>query len=392
MGLFSGVGPIDQETGSVRVGAGVSLDDLLRHALPQGWFIPVTPGTRRVSIGGAFAADVHGKNHHVDGGFGRYTEAITIATPTGVHEVSPVSDPELFWATAGGMGLTGVITEATLRLAPVETSLVEVTTRRCPDLAAVMSAMEDTDDDYRYSVAWIDMMTSGRAMGRSVLTQGDHATRDSLPPAQRRDPLQPFPHPRLRIPIEAPTGLLNRASVRAFNEIWYRAAPKEPKTTLETMDSFFYPLDVVEHWNLLYGKFGFVQYQFCVGVEHGSVVERALNLLTSRRIPAFLGVLKRFGPASPGPLSFPIPGWTLALDLPVGAPALQTTLTEIDDLVAASGGRVYLAKDARLSPAHAAAMYPRLPEFDAVRRRVDPVGVLGSDQSRRLGLTKQARR
>ena len=388
---FDHLGPIDQDTGSIRLGAGVSLERLLAHSLPHGWFLPVTPGTRHVSVGGAIAADVHGKNHHADGGFGLYTDALTLATPTGVHEVSPHSDPDLFWATLGGLGLTGVVTGATIRLRPVETSFIEVSTSRCPDLDSVMSAMEATDAEHRYSVAWIDTMSRGRSMGRSVLTQGDHASRSSLPPELRRQPLQPLPRARLRVPREAPQGLLNRATVSLFNEAWFRRAPKRPKTTFESIASYFYPLDGVVHWNLLYGRLGFVQYQFCVGPEHGQTIERVLALLSGRNIPSFLGILKRFGPANPGPLSFPMPGWTLALDLPIGIPQLQRTLIDLDELVVESGGRVYLAKDARLGPTQLSAMYPRLPEFEAVRARVDPQGVLGSDLSRRLGLTAQTR-
>jgi decaprenylphospho-beta-D-ribofuranose 2-oxidase len=339
-------------------------------------------------VGGAIAADVHGKNHHVEGGFGLYTEALTLATPTGVHELSPNSDPELFWATLGGLGLTGVVTAATIRLRPVETSYMEVSTSRCADLDSVMSAMESTDAAHRYSVAWIDTMARGRSMGRSVLTQGDHASRSSLPSGLRRRPLQPLPRTRLRVPLQAPQGLLNRASVSLFNEAWFRVAPKRPKTTFESIASYFYPLDGVAQWNLLYGRLGFVQYQFCVGPEKGHAIERALAMLSGRNIPSFLGILKRFGPANQGPLSFPTPGWTLALDLPMGLPQLQRTLMELDELVADNGGRVYLAKDSRLDPEHLSTMYPRLSEFDAVKRRVDPSGVLASDLSRRLGLTR----
>jgi decaprenylphospho-beta-D-ribofuranose 2-oxidase len=388
---FDHLGPIDPHTGSIRVGAGVSLERLLAHCLPHGWFLPVTPGTRHITVGGAIAADVHGKNHHADGGFGRYTDALTLATPTGVHELSPHSDPELFWATLGGLGLTGVVTAATIRLKPVESSYMEVTTSRHADLDSVMSTMETTDAAHRYSVAWIDTMTSGRAMGRSVLTQGDHAVRGSLPTRLRSQPLQPLPQARLRVPTQAPRGLLNRVSVGLFNEAWFRVASKKPKTAFESISSYFYPLDGVGQWNLLYGRLGFVQYQFCVGPQDGHVVGRALKMLSGGNIPSFLGILKRFGPANPGPLSFPMPGWTLALDLPVGNPHLQRTLLELDELVAESGGRVYLAKDSRLNAALLSTMYPHLSEFDAVRQRIDPAGVLESDLSRRLRLTPQRR-
>jgi len=229
-------------------------------------------------------------------------------------------------------------------------------------------------------------MATGSSLGRGVLTRGDHARRDDLPAAERARPLAAPSPSRLRVPVPAPRGLLNRLSVRAFNEAWFRRAPRERRGELQPIGTFFHPLDFVTDWNLLYGPRGVVQYQLAVPSAAVEAVRRAIELLATSGVPSFLAVLKRFGPADPGPLSFPIEGWTLALDIPVGPPRLPGVLDALDDLVQDVGGRVYLAKDARLDPARLRAMYPRLGELEAVRRRLDPNGILGSDLARRLGI------
>ncbi len=396
--LLDHVGCVDAN-GEVEVSAGTSLDTLVRRMLPQGWFLPVTPGTRQVTVGGAIAADVHGKNHHADGSFARHVTAMTVATPTGVHRVAPTRDPDLFWATAGGMGLTGIVTSARLRMLAVSTDRMLVDTDRFADLDAVMTAMEEGDARYRYSVAWVDC--SGKAgrtrpggglgpgAGRAVLTRGDHASLDDVPaPQLRRAAVAAarVPRPHLRVPRHVPGGLLNRLSIAAFNETWFRRAPTHRTQELQSMWKFFHPLDGVAEWNRLYGPLGFLQYQFAVPPGRGDVVHTAIQTLSSHRIPAFLAVLKRFGPSSPGPLSFPMPGWTLALDVPIGPDGVGRCLDRLDEVVAEAGGRVYLAKDSRLRPDVVPIMYPRLEELRAVRRRVDPRGILRSDLARRLDL------
>ena len=303
--------------------------------------------------------------------------------------MSPSFDPDLFWATAGGMGLTGLITRAVVQMVPVETSYMAVDTERADDLDAAMAMMATGDHAYRYSVAWIDCQATGRGLGRSVLTRGDHARYDQLPerlrqPASRARAFHP--RTRLSVPFTPPGGLLNPLTVGAFNEVWFRKAPRRQVGKIETMAGYFHPLDGVGAWNRLYGPRGFLQYQFVVGDEETEVVRRVIERIARARLASFLAVLKRFGPADPGPLSFPRSGWTLALDLPAGTEGLGLLLDQLDDQVAAAGGRVYLAKDSRLSPAAFRAMYPGVDKWLAVRDRVDPDGVLRSDLGRRLGL------
>jgi decaprenylphospho-beta-D-ribofuranose 2-oxidase len=381
---------VDLEAGLITVGAGVSLQTLMERFVPLGWFVPVTPGTRLVTVGGAIAADIHGKNHHRDGSFCSHVTSMTLVTPTGTSDISASSDPDLFWATAGGMGLTGVVTRATLQMIPVESSYMLVDTERASDLDDAMSRMVSGDDGYRYSVTWIDCQSTGRNLGRSVLTRGDHARLAELPDALQRSPDKArrfVPRTLFNVPVTPPSGLLNPLTVGAFNEFWFRKAPKHQVGKPHHMTGFFHPLDGVGSWNRLYGKRGFLQYQFVVADRHAETVRRIIEQLTELKLASFLAVLKRFGPGDPGPLSFPMPGWTLALDLPVGYEQLDRLLDGFDEQVAEAGGRVYLAKDSRVAPAMIAKMYPDLDAWRAVRNRVDPDHLLQSDLSRRLGLT-----
>jgi decaprenylphospho-beta-D-ribofuranose 2-oxidase len=355
---------------------------LLAVMVPLGWFMPVTPGTRQVTIGGAVAADVHGKNHHVDGSIASHVLAMGLVTPVGSYTVTPDDDAPLFWATMGAMGLTGFVTSVTIKMLRIETDQVLVDTTRYSDLDGVMAAMASGDADYRYSVAWVDCMTKGAHMGRAILTRGDHARVDDL---ERRSLAGPRGS-RLAVPNGVPSGLLNMASIKAFNELWFRSA-RDGMGKAHSLSSFFHPLDGVNDWNRLYGKRGFVQYQFCVPDDQAQTIVDAIATLSSSGVASFLGVLKRFGDADAGPLSFPTQGWTLALDLPLGSERLPEVLDALDDMVLEGRGRIYLAKDARLDPATCAAMYPRLAEFLEVKQRVDPDHRLTSDLARRLQLT-----
>jgi decaprenylphospho-beta-D-ribofuranose 2-oxidase len=375
----------DRERSLVRASAGTSLHDLFRFLLPQGYFVPVTPGTRYVTLGGAVAADVHGKNHHRVGSFGDHVVELDLVCGDGrPRTVGPDEDPELFWATVGGMGLTGVITEVSLRVVPVESGYISVRTERADDLDTVMRRMREADREATYSVAWIDTMARGAHLGRSVLTTGEHAPVDVLRGRARRHPLAVPGEPRLGAP-PVPVGLVTAATARLFNEAWFRKAPRSPRQDLQDVATYFHPLDGVGGWNRLYGPTGLVQYQFVVPDGDGTALPELLEMVARAGRPSFLAVLKRFGPGNAGLLSFPTEGWTLALDVPA-APDLGPVLDELDARVVAAGGRVYLAKDSRMSAATCAAMYPRLSTFRDVRDRVDPDRVFQSDLSRRLGL------
>jgi decaprenylphospho-beta-D-ribofuranose 2-oxidase len=378
----------DAHSATITVDAGISLDALMRTLVPLGFFVPVTPGTRYVTVGGAIASDIHGKNHHVEGSFCQHVTELALLLASGeIRMLRPDGESaDAFWATAGGMGLTGVVLSATFRLLRIESAYLRVDTERASDLEDCMQRMAERDDDYRYSVAWIDSLTTGRAMGRAVLTRGDHAPVAELPARRRKAPLAYAPVPRLMAPPWVPEGLLRPITVRAFNEAWFRKAPKKD-TGYESIPTFFHPLDGVLDWNRIYGRPGFIQYQLAVPFGAEGTVRVALERLASARCPSFLTVLKRFGPANPGPLSFPQPGWTLTVDVPAALPGLGPLLDDLDEQVVGAGGRVYLSKDSRLRADLLPAMYPRLAEWQAVRAGLDPDGLWHSDLSRRLGLT-----
>lgn len=380
---------LDPASGTVTAGAGISLDQILRVIVPAGFFLPVTPGTRNVTVGGAIAADVHGKNHHVDGSFGNHVKRLLLVDGTGtLRELTPQGDSApLFWATVAGMGLTGVIVEATFSLIPITSSLISVDTRRLRDLESLMAAMVEADSRYRYSVAWVDSLDP---RGRGVLTCGDHASREQLPQAQRADPLHYDPKALASAPPFLPGGLLNKLTVRAFNEAWYRKAPKNRTGELQAIAPFFHPLDGVQDWNRIYGPAGFLQYQFAVPDDAARLVPSTLEALRQVGAPSFLTVLKRFGPGNPAPLSFPIPGWTLAADLPAGVPGLLEVLDQLDAEVAAAGGRLYLAKDSRQSAAMFQRSYTRFHIFQVAKMSLDPPNALASDLSLRIA-TDQTR-
>ncbi|HEX2204637.1 MAG TPA: FAD-binding oxidoreductase [Longimicrobium sp.] len=371
----------DPATGALECEAGVSFGEIVDAFLPRGWFLPVTPGTKHATVGGALACDVHGKNHHRDGTLATFVDRFRLLTPArGVLECSREENADVFWATLGGMGLTGAILSATIRLLPVESSRVVVDTARTRGLDEALERFAEDDARYRYSVAWIDTLATGAALGRGVLLRGDHA------PAARAgaEPLAWKPRRAAPVPFDAPPGLLNRFTVGAFNRVYHAAHP-DRQGTLAGIDPFFYPLDRLRDWNRLYGKRGLAQYQAVVPLEATAALAALLERIARSRRASFLAVLKRFGPANPAPLSFPIPGYTLALDFPV-ASGLDEMLRELDRTVVDAGGRVYLAKDAALDAATFAAMYPRAGEFREVRGRLDPDGVLASSLARRVGL------
>ncbi len=376
----------DPQTGALDAEAGATISDIIDVFLPRGFFPPVTPGTRFVTLGGAIAADVHGKNHHADGSIAPFLDSFTLLTPArGEVTCSRDENPALFFATLGGMGLTGIITRARLRLRRVESAFVAVTEKRARNLEECAALLQGEFSKFTYSVAWIDCLSGGRSLGRSVVMGGEHAGGADVPRLDSVPGNRTIPRPRTRsVPFFFPGFALNSLSCRAFNAVYYRAHPDARKTV--PYYSYFYPLDAVLHWNRIYGRRGFQQYQVVIPFEAGvgPLAELVQRLVDSRRA-SFLAVLKTFGPESGGLLSFPCPGWTLTLDLP-NTRGLDEFLSSLDELVIRHKGRRYLAKDAGMKREHFEAMYPRLPEFRGIRSSVDPEGKLSSSLARRLGL------
>ena len=371
---------LDAVAGVVRAEAGVTLGRLLGAAAPAGWVLPVVPGTQHVSIGGAIACDIHGKNHGASGTFGAHVRALGLLTASGeVRELSGEQDAELFGATIGGMGLTGVIVWADVALRRLPSPLLAVDTDRVAGLDETLAALDAPGGPHR--VAWLDLL--GPGLARGIVTRSAEA------PAAAAGG-----HPgaattvagRLRIPPRWPGGLLRPEAVRAYNAYRFRRTPRRSRGALEPFGGHMFPLDALDAWPRLYGPAGLVQYQLVVPRGREPALEQVLVQLRRSAVPCYLAVLKDFGPANHFPLSFPLAGWTLAMDLPRAAPGLMALLDRLDEIVAEAGGRVYLAKDARVRPETLAAMYPRLGAWRAVRDRIDPDRRWRSDLAARTGL------
>ena len=370
---------IDLTGARLRASASATFTEILARTVPVGLLPPVLPGTRHLTIGGAVAADVHGKNQHADGSISDWIEEIELLAGDGaVRTVLPGT--QAFRATVGGMGLTGVILSVRLRLMRIRSARLHVTTRRYQDLDALLAAQDHPGT--RYAVAWLDMSAAGRFLGRGVLDTGDHLTQPD-PRTESKGlsyhPGHPPPAPGLPVCPVTPW------SARGFNVAWYRASPAS-RTAVVGIPAYFHRLDAVRGWNRALGRRGFLQYQFAVPQGEEKVIAHAIELLKRGGAAAFLGTLKRFGPASGNYLSFPGPGWSLAVDMPACRPGLRAVLDDLDRLVADAGGRVYLAKDARLSRAAFARMYGDLEEWRAARADLDPARTFRSDLGRRLGL------
>ncbi len=379
----------DEARGVVECEAGASLAALIDAFLPRGFFLPVSPGTKFVTVGGAIANDIHGKNHHAAGSFGQFVEELTLLTPLGETLIcSPEQHREEFWATVGGMGLTGLILSAKVRLQRVSSAWINVDYYKSRDLDDVLATMADSDDRYTYSVAWVDCMAKGASLGRSILMRGDHATPAQLSGKRAERPFevkQGFPK---AIPIDFPNFVLNPLSIRAFNEVFY-AKHRTSQGNIVDYDNYFYPLDGIHSWNRMYGKGGFAQFQATLPPESKQGLVKLLEKLSGERRASFLAVLKCFGEGSPGLLSHPMKGFTLTLDIP-NASGLPQFLKDLDRILLDHGGRLYFAKDCASDAATIAQMYPRLPEFRAIRQRLDPNGRMSSDLARRLGLVEKA--
>jgi decaprenylphospho-beta-D-ribofuranose 2-oxidase len=384
---------IDGERQLITAQAGATIAELMVALASQGLKLPVVPGTRQVTLGGAIASDIHGKNHHRDGGLARHVVALSLCTPGGgCLEVSPEADPELFYATLGGMGLTGVVVQATLTAEPLESPWVAADVDRTDGLEQTLELMAE-DERRRYSVAWLDLLADGAKWGRAVISRADPLPAQSAPTPLRgpRGTRAAYPgalsrRPTLEVPRGVPAALLRPSGVRVFNALRWRANPRRERGRPLALAPYFFPLDSLGEWNRLYGAAGLIQYQFVVPSGQEAALVRCFELIRTRRMPVYLAVFKRFGAWFGGPLSFPLAGWTLAADLPAGAPGLRAALDELDEVVAGCGGRVYLTKDARLRREVLRTMYPQLDRFHAQRTKVDPNGVLRSDLGRRVGL------
>lgn len=371
----------DKESGLLEAEAGLILGEIAHTFLPRGWFLPVTPGTKFVSLGGAVAGDVHGKNHHVDGAFTQHVEGFELLCPTGERlSCSRQEHADVFDATAGGMGLTGLITRVRLRLRRVEGPWMQVRHLAANNLEEMFGLLSDPGIHEPYTVAWIDCLARGRSLGRSVMMIGDHARG-----------LEPGPElplaPRHRIPFDLPAWVLNSMSIKVFNEIYFRRQSGRSRPFLAAPDAFFYPLDGIGNWNRMYGRRGFLQYQ-CVLPEGEALagIQELLERISRAGAASFLAVLKRLGQGSGGNLSFPLPGFTLALDLPHKGPETLRLVQELDREVLKRGGRVNLCKDACLAPESFRQMYPAFDRWLEVKKRVDPDWTLQSEMSRRLRL------
>lgn len=374
---------LDAANGILTADGGATFAALLAALAPAGWTLPVVPGTQHITIGGAIASDVHGKNHAGAGTFGSHVLELGLLTASGEVRVLMCREGgELLAATIGGMGLTGVIVWARVKLTRLHSGWVSVDTDRVQTLDDALAVLDAPGGGYR--VAWLDLL--GPRPVRGVVTRAGQLVQPSR--GDRDEVRATFP-PRLTIPSWWPGGLLRPSVVRTFNELRFRRTPVRQAGRVESFGAHMFPLDVVNAWPRLYGPSGFVQYQLVVPRGREPTLEELIVRLRRSPVPCYLAVLKDFGAANGALLSFPLAGWTLTLDMPRSAPGLEPLLRGFDELVAGAGGRVYLAKDWRLSPQVLAAMYPRLDEWRAMRDRADPERRWRSDLALRTGLVER---
>lgn len=360
MDRYSHILSFDRTTGVLRAEAGLSIAEMLSVVVPAGWFTPVTPGTKYVTIGGAVANDVHGKNHHKVGTFGCHVRAFELLRSDGTaHVCTPTQNADLFRATIGGMGLTGIIMWVEIQLTPIASRMIEEQSIKARSLQEVVDLTEAADADWDYTVSWVDVMASDDALGKGILLRGRFA--------QQHDGTLQKPHPKpfLSVPFDGPTWLLSNPTIRVFNTLWYHKQLSREHQRLVDIEPFFYPLDAIGHWNRLYGKRGMLQYQCVVPIDNGvATMKSIIRELQKGAVASFLAVVKKFGTIqSPGLMSFPKPGLTLTLDMPNSGKKLFDALDRCDEIVASVGGRVYAAKDARIRGERFIAMYDCYDDF-----------------------------
>ena len=373
----------DEEKGIVKCQSGVTLKEVLDVFVPRGWFLPVTPGTKYITVGGALASDVHGKNHHVDGCFGDHVDSIELIQSNGVKMAcSAQENQEIFNATRGGMGLTGIVETVTFRLKKIETSFIkqkQIKARSLPEILALF----DEYKGHTYSMSWIDCLKGGKGFGRSIMMAGEHASVEDLTHSQRQQPLNTGKGNLINMPINLPSFALNKLSIKAFNALYYAKNTKKEIENVVHYDGFFYPLDSILNWNRMYGKAGFVQYQFVLPLGTSKEgLEEILNQIRIKGWGSFLAVLKLFGKQD-SLISFPMEGYTLALDFPIRK-GLFEFLDELDKIVLEKGGRIYLSKDARMQSKAFWEGYPNAKKFQSIIRKINPDYRLYSDLFKRL--------
>lgn len=383
---FDKILSFDVDNGVLECQSGLTLDSILEVVVPKGWFLPVTPGTKFITVGGAVGSDVHGKNHHVDGSFSNHIVDMDIILASGeMIACSPQLNSDLFEATCGGMGLTGMITRIKFRLKKIESSFIKQKQIKAENLEEVIRLFDEYKH-YTYSVAWIDCLKKGQHFGRSILILGEHATVNDLNEKQKKEPLQLPKKKQITFPFNLPSWVLNTFTVKAFNFLYYSKNTKKELNNVVSYEPFFYPLDAILHWNRGYGKKGFVQYQFVLPLEAKQGLIEILQRISDKGLGSFLAVLKVFGEQQ-SIISFPKEGYTLALDFPV-RDGLFEFLDELDQVVLKYGGRLYMSKDARMKPEVLVAGYPELNKFKEIVKKYNPSGKIRSIQSDRLFLTK----
>jgi len=368
---------IDEVTGVVIADAGLSIQELEYSALAKDLFPPIVPGTGFVTLGGAIAADIHGKSHHLTGSFSSVVRRLKVLHSDGnIRDLYPTGQTaKYYWATVGGLGLTGIIIEVELQLMKVSNNLVEVAEVRCSNLDSLMSELKSADEQYSHTAAWIDL--SGSFRGRGIVSKANYSRETTKSLISNADKYSPS------FPSVFGKNLINKTTIKSFNEFWFR----KPLTNRNVpLNKYMHPLDRIRNWNRIYGADGFLQYQFVVpDSEHGLII-RMLDELKKIDASSFLAVLKRFGVGNQAPLSFPMEGWTLAMDFPAKLPGLESLLNTFDEWVTEAGGRIYLIKDSRMRPEHIESMYPDSEKWKEVRNEMDPIHLWKSDQSRRLDL------
>ncbi len=377
----------DTSKGIFECESGITLDHVLEVTVPKGWFLPVTPGTKFITVGGAVASDVHGKNHHIDGAFSQHVLEMDLVLGSGeTITCSSIKNPDLFRATCGGMGLTGVITRVKFDLKKIETAYIKQKQIKAENLEEIIRLFDEYKD-YTYSVAWIDCLKKGAHFGRSILILGEHAKLNELSEKQKKAPLTVSKKKQIPFPVNLPSWVLNSFTVKAFNFLYYAKNFKRLIDNVVPYEPFFYPLDAIANWNRGYGKKGFVQYQFVLPLQAKEGLVEILHKISAEGLGSFLAVLKVFGKQE-SLISFPMEGYTLALDFPVRK-GLFVFLDELDKIVLKYGGRLYMSKDARMKPDILEAGYPDLPEFKTIVERYNPSAKIHSIQSDRLLLTNK---